>query len=306
MYLTYTKFLNLFYYLVLRNIISNLIRFDRLYLKTISLKSIPLEILISTMEQSDLFFLDTMFQNSSSAGIHFLIVNQTHKGKELNSNSPFIRVINSYEKGLSKSRNLLLENAKGEICLIADDDAYYKENLLQKILDAYKEFKDADVITFEMEDLNGNPFIKYPQKSIKHNYKSIVGMNSNSISFRLKSIKNKNIKFNILFGLGSYFTVAEELIFMKDILNNNLSTYFKKTPILKHSILSTGKDMAADRLVYARTALAYKNYGILAFPWLIKYVFFLYVRKQILLNQVIKKIKIGVSGINKYKELIKK
>ena len=269
-----------------------------------SLKRIPLEILISTMEQSDLSFLDSMFQNCSLKGIYFLIVNQTSKGKELNSNSPFIRVINSYERGLSKSRNLLLENACGEICLIADDDIIYKSNLIGKILNAYQEFSKADVITFAMEDLDGNPYTKYAKKSIRHTHRSIIGISSVSISFKLNSVKNKNIKFNTLFGLGSYFAVAEELIFMKDVLNDNLSTYFKKIPILRHSIHSTGKDMAADRLVYARTALAYKNYGILAFPWLIKYVYFLYIRKQISLNQIIGKIKTGISGIKKYKQLV--
>mgnify|MGYP000023111659 CR=1 FL=1 len=256
------------------------------------------------MEQIDLTFLDSMFCECDTDEIYFLIVNQTFTGLELFSSSPFIRVINSYEKGLSISRNLLIENALGEICLIADDDVIYKKELKENILKAYSKFKNADAISFALEDIDGNPFYNYPERSIQHTLRSIKGISSVSISFKLNSIKKSQVKFNTLFGLGSYFPVGEEFIFIKDVLNKGLNVYFKNITILKHPINSTGKDMKADKIIHARAALTYKYYKNLAYPWVIKYVIYLVRKKHIQKNKMFYKIKKGFSGIKKYKELL--
>ena len=90
------------------------------------LKNSPkLEILMSTMNKTSLSFLEPIFPNHNLEDLNILVVNQTQVGKELNSDLENIRVFNSYEKGLSKSRNLAIQNALGEICLIADDDTEY-------------------------------------------------------------------------------------------------------------------------------------------------------------------------------------
>ena len=48
--------------------------------------------------------------------------------KKASSDFENIRVINSFEIGLSKSRNLAIKNALGDICIIADDDIEYVED----------------------------------------------------------------------------------------------------------------------------------------------------------------------------------
>jgi glycosyltransferase involved in cell wall biosynthesis len=56
------------------------------------------------------------------------------------SDFPSVRVVNSFEKGLSKSRNLGLLNAHGKIVLLADDDEVFKgfEKSKQNIIIAPK------------------------------------------------------------------------------------------------------------------------------------------------------------------------
>ena len=61
------------------------------------------EILISTMNQNSLDFLVQMFPFLHFSNLQILIVNQTQTGKELLSIYPNVRIINSFEKGLTKT-----------------------------------------------------------------------------------------------------------------------------------------------------------------------------------------------------------
>jgi len=71
-----------------------------------------IEILIATMNRSNFEFLQSMFLFSGFYNFNILIVNQTTKDTILKSDLDTIKVINVFEKGLSKNRNLALQNAK--------------------------------------------------------------------------------------------------------------------------------------------------------------------------------------------------
>ena len=75
-----------------------------------------------------------MFANNTLEDYRILIINQTTKDNLLESELTNVRVINSFEKGLSKSRNLAIRNAMGDICLIADDDITYKKGFKKDII----------------------------------------------------------------------------------------------------------------------------------------------------------------------------
>lgn len=89
-----------------------------------------ISILISTMNRSDFSFLSAMFPHHEWRDLNLVIVNQTKKGKELKSNLENIIVVNSYEIGLSKSRNLALKNSRTTYGVIADDDVVYESDCM--------------------------------------------------------------------------------------------------------------------------------------------------------------------------------
>ena len=64
------------------------------------------------MNRSNFEFLQSMFLFSGFYNFNILIVNQTTKDTILKSDLDTIKVINVFEKGLSKNRNLALQNAK--------------------------------------------------------------------------------------------------------------------------------------------------------------------------------------------------
>ena len=259
-----------------------------------------LEILISTMNRNSLEFLDAMFAHNDRSEFKILIINQTQDGCILESDKSNIRVINSFEKGLSRSRNLALENAISEIVLISDDDVVYENGFHKIIINAFNEKPEACFINFKAKNFEGQPYRFYSSSTIKHNLKTIKGVISWEIALNLKNLKKLNINFDERFGLGSDFETAEEYLFAREVVLNNCASYFYNVFIVSHPNFNSGMDLGSDKIVYARAALNYKLYGFMAYFWIPKFLFFLIRHNYIKFNELTKKCRITLKGINDY------
>lgn len=267
------------------------------------LVSVPFEILISTMFRSDLSFLEAMFPNGDYSMYSILIINQTDTARQLESSHAHVRVINTEERGLPQSRNMAIHNAIGEVCLVADDDVVYVPNLEAIILAGYNTYPGAAVVTFQLQKTNGELFRKYPNVT-RHTNSSYKTVNGVVISFKKDVLLEKDVLYNLNFGLGAIFSGANEYVFMRNVIKAKLPAYFVPTIILTHPDVSSGQDLGSDRLLYLRGALAYKCYGIWGYLWVLKYVFFL-IRHQIIeAKYAFAKAKKAFSGIKKYKQLV--
>ena len=266
---------------------------------------IELEILVSTMNRNSLDFLESMFQNNDLNNHTILIVNQTSKDIILYSSQPNIRVINSFERGLSKSRNLAIKNAEGHFCLIADDDVVFLKGFQEIILDAFKAQKNTDVITFKTSTTEGKPYYKYPNSivDVKKIHRKILSI---EIAFNRKAILSNKITFDENFGLGSTFEDGENFFFLNDIFLKKLKAQFTPEFIVIHEPLSSSDEVTSDRYIYARSAMYYKSYGMMAYLYIIKLIFSLLRRRLISFSEIIPKFKMGIKGIEKYKQLKEK
>jgi len=271
-----------------------------------SYTNLDIEILISTMNKKSLDFLIPMFPFSHYSNFSILIVNQTQEDYLLTSDYPNIRVINSFEKGLSKSRNVAIQNATKQLCLIADDDIIYFSDFEKEIVNAFNTFSDASIITFNHQRIGVDKPYKSEINSYLHNEKSIYRVVSIEIAFKVNVIQEQNIKFDEIFGLGSIFETAEEFLFLRQGLKLNSKLYFWPSVIVSHPLKCSGEYHADDRLVFARSALFYKIKGNIAYLWLVKYLFFLIKNESINFKQCITKFRIGLLGIKRYKEIIKR
>lgn len=264
-----------------------------------------LEVLIATQNRTSLDFLSKMFPNSDFKEFKILIVNQTVSGKNLISDNNTIRVINSYEKGLSKSRNLALQNASASIVLISDDDVIYEQGFHNVILNAFNTNPKADLITFKAKDFKGQPYKNYANTNYQYNLKSIKGVISWEIAFNVENVKRLQVSFDERFGLGSQFTTAEEYIFAREVVDKGFQSFFCNQFIVSHPEVNSGMDLGSDRIIYARSALNYKLHNFLVYFWLPKFIFFLIRNKYIKLSEALGKIKTGLKGIKDYKISVK-
>ncbi len=246
-------------------------------------KESDIEILISTMNRDSLDFLIPMFPYSHFSNFSILIVNQTQEEKILTSDFSNIRVINSFESGLAKSRNLALENAVGKILLIADDDVVFKEGFRIKIIDAYNKFPEATVINFTVENSNGSLIKKYPS-STKTNLSIFDILNTSSIEITLnkKFIDETKIRFDENFGLGAVFEMGEEAIFLSDLKANQKQLVFEPQSIVMHENKTSSEKKSLVNKYYIQGALFSRMFKK-------KYIFWLYLKLFFDLKQ--KKIK---------------
>ena len=274
--------------------------------KTVSNTNYVIEVLIATMNKTSLSFIEKMFPQNKLENLRLLIINQTKLGNECTSSFENIRVINSYEKGLSKSRNLAIKNAVGDICLIADDDVEYVKNFQEIVKNAYHRITNASIITFKIDTFTGEDYKRYPETSkqlLTRN--SIKSTSSIEITFKREDIVSRNIQFNTLFGLGSCFSAGEEYLFLKDALKQKLFIYFENQSVVKHALVRSTSDIGSDNYVQTISALNYLDFKNFSYFLLVKYLFFLLRHKVIRFKDVFYKFRIGVIAINKYKNLSK-
>jgi glycosyltransferase involved in cell wall biosynthesis len=215
-----------------------------------------LQILISTVD-------DNFFSRNLDIIPSFLIINQLiKKNKSLFSMN---NLISYSERGLSKSRNKALKNSSSDICLISDDDLIYKRDIENIILQSFEDYKDADIITFEVETPNGRPYKKYKNKVFWHTKKTLMRVSSVEIAVRRKSIVNSKLKFDEDFGLGSIFPTGEEVIFLMDAMRKKLKILSIPIAIVLHPIESSGKNYSNTNLIVAKGAVFYRVFGFFSY-----------------------------------------
>lgn len=179
--------------------------------------------IISTMNRNDYQFLDVMNMETDC-----LVVNQCGKNGETcveTQSGHHARILMSDKKGLSNSRNLLLEHMRGDIAIVTDDDLEYFPGYLNAIENAYVDFPDADIIVFRFtEDKERETRERY-HKPFRMNMFTISKAASVEITFRMESIRKTGIRFDSLLGVGSVFPTGEENAFLADALRAGLKIY---------------------------------------------------------------------------------
>lgn len=256
------------------------------------------------MLQEDLNFLDAIFSNNDINDFKLIIVNQTDEEKQLFSNLPNVKVINSFERGSPASRNLAIKHATADVCLMADDDIIYLPHLKEHIETAYQNHPKAAMISFQAIDETQKLYTDYFPPGI-HDKKSLKKIYTWVISFKRAIFKAHQVYFNHYFGVGSVFKGETEYVFLRNGYDKGLKMVHVAKNIVQHPNENSGKRMGSDNSLFARSALAYRFYGHLSYLWLAKFVFFIYRHHYITWDQIPQKYQMGISGISKYKELSK-
>jgi len=173
------------------------------------------------MHQKDFSLLDKMKVHTDA-----VVVNQcdSESIEEFVYGEHKIKWINSKERGLSRSRNYAIRNANDDICLLSDDDLEYVVEYEEIILNAFKQYPDADIIAFQVEGIE-EKFKDYYPNTRYLNYLTIMKVSSVEIAFRLSSIK-ETVEFDEQFGAGSRYSMGEENIFLFNCLKQGMKVLY--------------------------------------------------------------------------------
>lgn len=231
-----------------------------------------LQLLCATMNQTDFTKIDEMRIQSdvvfANQGDHYAYDEMIFSGHRA-------RMYTTATQGVGLNRNLALLMAEAKICLIADDDVVYSEGYADRVLEAFEELPDADVILFGLRSIHQ----REREEMVIQRMKRMGPFSRNPyggprIAFRLESIRKANIWFTMLFGGGSRYASGEDSYFILECRRKGLSVYthpfvLGKTSMEKSSWFSGyGESLfyglgAYFRMAHPATRWAWMTYNVL-------------------------------------------
>ncbi len=178
-----------------------------------------LEILMSCMHQDD----DTLVRLSKITG-DAVVINQCDREgyAEYQTQRGSVRMFSTTQRGLTKSRNLAIAKSRADVCLLCDDDEVFTEDYQEKILSAYSQLPQADVIIFKM--VNRAP--SFPDQIMRLRFPKTMKVSSWQISFRREALLRSGVAFDELLGAGTGNGAEEELKFLRDCEHAGLIIYY--------------------------------------------------------------------------------
>ncbi|OIQ17308.1 MAG: hypothetical protein BM557_08845 [Flavobacterium sp. MedPE-SWcel] len=267
-------------------------------------KKSDITLLVATMNRNSIDFLIPMFPFAHYTKFSIVVINQTTPDNLIKSSHSSVKVINVFEKGLSKSRNLALDNTNSKLCVITDDDIIFKKDFETHILNTYNAIPNAALISFRVENKLGDLYKKYPDCR-KEKLNHIDRLNIMSVEMVLnKSIIDKyNIRFNEQFGLGAKFGMGEEAILVNQLYKNELEVVIEPKVIVTHLEETTHTKVSLEDKYYIQGALFTALFNKKYLLWVLLKIFFETKQGKIRINQIWKAIHRAIAGRKDFLQL---
>lgn len=189
------------------------------------------EILCVTMHQNDFSKIEQMNINSD---VVFANQADTTSFEKKEFDGHHARMITTNTRGVGINRNTALLYAEGEICLFADDDVTYDDDMEERVLAEFEAHPDADIIIFHLDTDSGRKQVKY-SKTKKCGRFFRMPWATFRIAFRLDAVRKANVWFTTLFGGGCVFPSGEDSMWLTDARKKGLTFYVSKETIGKVS-----------------------------------------------------------------------
>lgn len=178
-----------------------------------------LQILMSCMYQED----NELVVKSQITG-DVIVINQCDREAyaEYTTARGIAQMFFTTQRGLTKSRNMALSKSSADICLLCDDDEIFVPEYEKRILKAYENLPEADVIIFKMK--NRQP--SFEDQVLRLRFPKTMKVSSWQISFKKESLQRAGIKFDELMGAGTGNGAEEELKFLTDCERAGLKIFY--------------------------------------------------------------------------------
>ena len=155
-----------------------------------------------------------------------VIVNQCDRFayQEYMHNGRLIRAFSMKERGVGLNRNTALMRADGDICLFSDEDIVFYPGYEEKILTAFNENPDADLITFNFK-VDPSRATYYNTKKRRIRWYNYGRYPTYAAAARVEALRKANVSFSLLFGGGAKYSNGEDSLFFHDCLKKGLHLY---------------------------------------------------------------------------------
>ena len=197
-----------------------------------------------------------------------VVVNQCDRygHEEMEDNGHKIQVFSMPERGVGLSRNTALLHACADICVFSDEDIVLSDDYEAKILKAYEELPDADMILVNVKVTPARR--TYWNEDIHRiNYRNYGRYPAYSITAKREALLRANVHYSMLFGGGAKYSNGEDSLFLKDCLKAGLKIYSHTVCIGEETEReSTWFSGYHEKFFRDRGVLYHYLYGKLALP----------------------------------------
>lgn len=242
-----------------------------------------LEVLIAAVQENEIMLAEHM--NISTDAV---ICNQCQENtsREFERRGHLVRCFSFDDRGVGRNRNNALLRAKGDIVLFSDEDIVYNDDYGERVLDAFEEVPEADILMFNVMAVEERR--TYENTRVKR----VRWYNSGryptyAMACRLSSLRRANVWFSLLFGGGAPYSNGEDSLFIHDCLKKGLKIYGVPTVIgherARQNNASTWFTGYNERFFYDRGALYHYLYGPMEKPFALR---FLLTKKKTMCQEV--------------------
>lgn len=190
-----------------------------------------------------------------------LVLVQNPNKENYRAEFPKAKIIDLVGKGVAKSRNAAIENAKGTYLIFADDDITFSEAGLQKLVEYFDTHPDCAIIMAQTVDETGVLRKTYPSKPHSLTRFNSAKAATYEMMVRLDAIREKGLTFDEHFGAGAENFLGDEYIFIADALKKGLKGVFLPVVVAIHPKESSGSTWGTDRDLAARAKVFTRVFG---------------------------------------------
>lgn len=185
-----------------------------------------LELLVSAVKKEPLKLAEEM-----KIGSDAIIVSQGGKYdyQELEYKKYKLRYFSMKERGVGLSRNHVLMRTQADIGLFADEDIVYQNGYAKKVIQAFQEHPDADMLLFNVQAMPGRETY-HIEKFGRVRWYNCGRYSAYSCAVRIEAVKKRNITFSLLFGGGAKYSNGEDSLFILECIQKGMKVY--KVPVL--------------------------------------------------------------------------
>jgi len=171
-----------------------------------------------------------------------------------------VRVVHLTSKGVAKSRNAAIENARGEFLVFADDDIVFDLKSLDTVT-AHFEQCTCSLVLGQAVDPAGVLRKKYPAEPRWLNRFNSAKAATYEMVIRVRAVKSRGLRFDENFGAGATNYLGDEYIFIVDMVNRGLKAHFLPITMAVHPTESSGSGWGTREDLRARSVIFSRVFG---------------------------------------------
>ena len=185
---------------------------------------------------------------------HNLVVVQNPNLESLPAADTRIERLELHSKGVTKSRNAVIENTSTKYLLFGDDDVEFKEESIRSAITFLEENTEIAILLLQAVDETGVLRKRYPTKAHPLKITNSAKAATYEMIIRVPEIRKASVRFDENFGAGAENYLGDEYIFIADALHAGLKGMFLPLVIATHPNDSSGsfRNTKQDALVRSR------------------------------------------------------